>query len=96
MDVNPGMWTEEHTIVDIIRRYAWEGHATITREAAERHDLPVRGRSGDHHDHAGEELRPALEGLPAHSEAELEAPLRERGIEVQRAAEIKSDRLHDH
>jgi hypothetical protein len=93
VDVNPGMWAQEGRIVDIIRRYAWDGHATITREAAERYDLPVRGRSGDHHDHADEDLGPALEGLPARTEAQREAPLRERGIEVQRAPEVEPDGL---
>lgn len=83
VDVNPGMWEQEATVVEVIRHYAWHGHAAITPEAAERYRLPVRGRHGEA---ASAEVGPALEGLPPRSEAELEAPLRARGIEVERGS----------
>jgi hypothetical protein len=97
VDVNPGMWQEEGHLLAVIRHYASQGHASITAEAARRYDLPVRDRAGDLHDHAhaDDDLRPALEGTPAHGEAQLQAPLRERGIEVQRSAEVQADGLDD-
>jgi hypothetical protein len=81
VDVNPGMWAEEDTLIAIIRRYVWDGHAAVSPEAAERYGLPVRGRHGEAA-HPGE--GPALRGEPPHSDEEREARLRALGIEVQR------------
>jgi hypothetical protein len=81
VDVNPGMWRSEDELVEVIRRYVHEGHCAVTPEAAERYDLPVRGRHG--HDASAED-GPALEGLPPRTEQERESRLRGLGIEMER------------
>jgi hypothetical protein len=100
LDVNPGMWLEQEQLLEVIDRFVRTGHAMVTPAAAEYYDLPVRGRHGeDGPDLSEQELPPGMfpfrQGTSSGGEAELEAPLRERGIEIQRGPQIPSGRLDE-
>jgi hypothetical protein len=100
IDVNPGMWVEEERLVEVIDRFVRDGHAMVTTAAAESYGFPVRARHGE----LGPELAaqdlpqrsvPSRQGTASGTDAELEAPLRELGIEIERGAEVEPGRL-DH
>jgi hypothetical protein len=97
VDVNPRMWAEAEAVTDIVRHHIITGRASITEDAAERYDLPLRGRHGEEHGHGhlSRGGRPPGKRPASGLEPELEAPLRELGIEVQRSAEVEPRRLHD-
>lgn len=86
VDVNPGMWFEQQAIIDIIRHYVHNSTSRVSREAAERYDLPQRSGTGG---------VPASESTTTGDEAELQAPLRQLGIEVERSTEIEPGGLDD-
>lgn len=86
VDVNPGMWFEEQAVTDIIRHYVHDSTARVSSDAAARYGMPQRSGTG---------AVPLGEGTTADGEPELEAPLRQLGIEVQRAPEIEPKGLDD-
>jgi hypothetical protein len=98
--VNPGLWHEEEALLEVIDRFVRAGHATVSPAAAESYGLPLRGRHGEEGpDPSAQELPPEVipvgQGTSPSSEAEVEAALRERGIEIQRGPQVEPGGLDD-